>query len=298
MTAHAAGRVRAALARSSAGSSAPAPGAPAGGDDFLAGASGTVTSRRASLRDLELDARLIASGRARRLARDAAAWPPRRSVLALAVERTDRRGLLAPALAELARTRHTLETAVTPAGDRGKFENLDALLAEHPVADRDWLLVLDDDVALPRGFLDRFLFLAESFELRLAQPAHRRRSHAAWEITRRRRGSVVRETRFVEIGPVFALHRDTFSALLPFPPLRMGWGLDSHWAAVAREHGWRQGVVDALPVRHGLAEVGSGYSPAEAAAEARAFLADRPYLPARETQRTLASHRDWRRPLG
>ena len=37
---------------------------------------------------------------------------------------------------------------------------------------------------------------------------------------------------------------------MPFPPLRMGWGLDSHWAALARENGWRLGVVDATPIRH------------------------------------------------
>ena len=97
----------------------------------------------------------------------------------------------------------------------------------------DWLLVIDDDVALPRGFLDAFVFLAERFQLRLAQPAHRAHSHAAWQITRRRPQAVVRETRFVEIGPVVAFHHVTFEALLPFPPLRFGWGLDQHWSALA-----------------------------------------------------------------
>ena len=71
-------------------------------------------------------------------------------------------------------------------------------------SDYDWLLVVDDDVVLPRGFLDEFVFLAERFDLSLAQPAHRHRSHAAWEVTRRRPFSVVRETGFVEIGPVTA----------------------------------------------------------------------------------------------
>ena len=40
--------------------------------------------------------------------------------------------------------------------------------------------MIDDDVELPRGFLDRFLFLCERFSLTLAQPAHRLHSHAAW----------------------------------------------------------------------------------------------------------------------
>src|SRR5205823_400889 len=77
-----------------------------------------------------------------------------------------------------------------------------------------------------------------------------RRPPAAWGVTRRRPDSVVRETSFVEIGPVSAFHRETFGALLPFPDLRMGWGLDLHWAAVARERGWRMGVVDAVVIAH------------------------------------------------
>jgi hypothetical protein len=133
--------------------------------------------------------------------------------------------------------------------------------------------------------------LAERYELRLAQPAHRLRSHAAWRVTRRRARSVVRETAFVEIGPVTALHREAFGELLPFPPLRMGWGLDAHWSALARMHGWRVGVVDVLPIAHRAAPAASVYSREEAVAEARAFLAERPYLPASELQRTLAVHR-------
>ena len=47
--------------------------------------------------------------------------------------------------------------------------------------------------------------------------------------------------------------------LLPFPELRFGWGLDLHWAALAGRHGWRLGIVDALPVRHESALVGATY---------------------------------------
>src|SRR5205807_9961343 len=128
-------------------------------------------------------------------------------------------------------------------------------LREHPVEGCDWLMLLDDDVALPAGFLDAFVFLAERFALKLAQPAHRRRSHAAWAVTRRRPGSVVRETAFVEIGPVVAFHNVTFGVLLPFPELRSGWGLDLHWSAIAKHRGWRTGIVDATPVRHGLRRI-------------------------------------------
>jgi hypothetical protein len=152
-------------------------------------------------------------------------------------------------------------------------------------------VVIDDDVELPRGFLDRMLFLCERFALDLAQPAHRHNSHAAWQITRRRAGSVVRETPFVEIGPVTAFARSTFSTLLPFPALRMGWGLDLHWAALARERGWRCGVLDALAIGHRAAPAAGAYSREAAVTEARAFLAEHEYVSAREAQRTLTTHR-------
>ena len=159
-----------------------------------------------------------------RLRRAAARWP-RRRVLALGVEREGVPNLLAAARAELERCRHEVAFASTFAGDRGKFENLNALLAE-PAAGHDWLLVVDDDVELPRGFLDAFVFLAERFGLRLAQPAHRWRSTPPLAITRRRAGSVARETAFVEIGPVTAFHADTFCdpAAVPAAAGRLGAG--------------------------------------------------------------------------
>jgi hypothetical protein len=43
-----------------------------------------------------------------------------------------------------------------------------------------------------------------------------------------------------------------------------------------------------------LRRIASSYSREQAIAEARQFLAARPYTPAREAQRTLAVHRSWR----
>ena len=148
-------------------------------------------------------------------------------------------------------------------------------------------------MSLPRGFLDAFVFLIERFQLRLAQPAHRARSHAAWQVTRRRPGSVLRQTAYVEIGPVVAFHPDTYDVLLPFPELRSGWGLDAHWAAVAAEHRWRLGIVDATPIRHGSRRIAAHYDRDAAVEEARLFLAGRPYVRAADAQRTLVTHRSW-----
>lgn len=184
-----------------------------------------------------------------------------------------------PALAE-----HTVATQMPG----GKFENLNALWPGDPP---DWTLVVDDDVALPDRFLDRFIGLCERFGLAMAQPAQSRSSHAAWTVTRRQPGVLLRESRFVEIGPVTAFRRDAAAEFIPFPPLRFGWGLDAHWAAVAEERGWRLGIADALAVRHDEGAVAATYSGDEAIEEARSFLADRPYLPAARLQETVAVHR-------
>jgi hypothetical protein len=268
-----------------------------GPEDFLSGTSGQVFGIRATSRAIVADALCDAVRFARLqpwgLRRAARAWP-RRSVLALGIERTDMPNLLASTRHELLRSHHEVRFASTAAADRGKFENLNLLLEANPAAGHDWLVVVDDDVELPAGFLDAFIFLAERFGLRLAQPAHRRRSHAAFEVTRRRANSVARETAFVEIGPVFAFQAVTFDVLLPFPPLRIGWGLDAHWSAVAQQHRWPIGVIDGTPIRHGLRRIAASYDRHVAAAEAREFLAERPYTPAHEAQRTLAAHRSWR----
>ncbi|MGH2916724.1 MAG: glycosyltransferase [Solirubrobacteraceae bacterium] len=285
MAAHTAGRLREALA-------APRPDSVADGD-FASGEHGTVVGIRATARALAADAladtAAIATAQAPRLQR-AARRMQRRSVLALSIESTGP-NLLRAARSELLGSRHAVTFDSAPAGELGKFQNLNALLARHRPAEHDWLLVIDDDVVLPRGFLDRFLFLAERFELALAQPAHRGRSHAAWEVTRRRPASLVRETCWVEIGPVVAFARATFDVLLPFPELRMGWGLDAHWGAIARERGWRLGVVDATAIAHGIRRIASGYTHADALAESRLFLRDRPHVTPAEAQRTLVTHR-------
>jgi GT2 family glycosyltransferase len=281
LTAHSLGRLRAALA----------PPAGAGtAEDFLSGTSGTVGGKRGALlhaRDAWLDVR--EAPRRTRLRRAARREPPRRRVLAIGIERPG--SLMGAARSELARSRHAVDVVTAAQGERGKFENLNALLAAHPPASYDWLLVVDDDVALPRGFLDAFLCAAERTGLKLAQPAHRLHSHAAWPVTRRHAGATARETTFVEIGPVTAFHRESFDVLLPFPEdVPMGWGLDVHWAAVAAEHGWPIGIVDATPIGHTQQPAGSGYVRDAAQAQARAFLQGRPYV-RRDEVRTLAVHR-------
>jgi GT2 family glycosyltransferase len=198
--------------------------------------------------------------------------------------------MLTSALPALESKRHRVRRSLGSTADLrgGKFENLNALIGE---PDADWLVVVDDDVVLPGRFLDRMIGVCEAFDLALAQPAQSLASHAAWPAARRRPRSILRETRFVEIGPVTVFRRDAARELLPFPPLRYGWGLDLAWAATALERGWRLGMVDALAVRHESGAVGGAYSSEAAIAEAREFLSTRPYLSSAAAQETLVTHR-------
>ena len=238
-----------------------------------------------------------------RLDRLAARQAPRR-ILVLSIYRPGSR--LPAAVSRLRSERHDVRLALGATGPEpdpalaqdtlrsglagGKFENLNLLL-EHAPEGHDWVIVVDDDVDLAPRFLDRFVALCERLGLDLAQPAQTMRSHAAWRVTRRRPASLARRTDYVEIGPVTAFSRRAAAVLLPFPELRFGWGLDNHWGALARERGWKLGVVDALPVRHETQVVASTYTHAEAIAEARAFLTGRPFVPTHEAQRTLATFR-------
>ena len=259
---------------------------------FTSGAHGTVGGKRGRLRhagDLALDAWLAASGTLRRIGRLAERTPPR-DVLVVAVYASDSQ-LIEPALARIRGSRHRvhLATGSTSELGGGKFQNVNALLAGAEPA--DWTVVIDDDVTLPDHFLDGLIALAEALDFELLQPAQTLASHAAWPSARRAPFAVARQTNFVEIGPVTAFSRRAAEALLPFPDLAMGWGLDLHWAAQAERRGWRLGVIDALPVRHETRPVGGAYSSTDAIAEAQRFLADKPYVHADAAGATLRTYR-------
>ena len=282
LAAQTAGRIREALAATGAA----APPDPDADRPYLAGQSGTL-GRRGLLagraRDLAADA--LTAPRRRALRRAAREAPPRRRVHVLGVARPEHVAVTDAIAAELARSRHDVALHLAPGTPGlGKWANLRA--APQPPAGTDWLLIVDDDVALPTGFLDVFLHVAEAHGLALAQPAHAFASHAAWPVTRRRPGLAARRTRFVEIGPVTAIQAGAFPLLLPFPPLAMGWGLDAHWSATAAGAGLRLGVVDATPIRH-LRPVAASYPHAEAIAEADAFLAGREHVTREEAAQVL-----------
>jgi hypothetical protein len=277
----------------------------------LSGESGIVTGRRARL-----------AAWLRDLGDEAAAWarlvPPRLDraargaeglVRVLAIYAADGAESTARAVTELRRSRRPLEIVLgaldeaAPALERdtvltglrggGKFENLNALLARAPAGTASWTIVMDDDVGLPRAFVDRFLFVCERLGFELAQPALTHSSHAAWRVFRRRRWAVARRTQMVEIGPLTAFSAGVAEVLLPFPPLRMGWGLDAHWGALAQERGWRLGVVDATPIRHSSRVTAVAYDRGDAIAELRAFLAERAWIDRKAANSVIETYRLW-----
>ena len=260
--------------------------------DYLSGRSGTLGRRgliAGRLRDLRAS---VPTARTRRRLAKAARQEPARRVLVLSVVRPQHARAVAEAGRELGLSHHdVLVQLVPPAEGAGKWANLNAALLADPPRDLDWLLIIDDDVELPRDFLDVFISLAERHGFRLAQPVHAFASHAAWEVTRRRPGLTARRTRFVEIGPVTAIRAAAFDALLPFPDLQMGWGLDAHWGALAAQRGWKVGVIDALPIRH-TRPVAASYPRDAALAEADRFLAGKPYVTRGQAAEVLEEYRD------
>lgn len=273
-------------------------------DLFLSGEAGTIGGLGRPLRmaaDRLVDAQQWLRRAGGRLDTIATAAPSR-TVLVLSVYAGDGEQL-ARALPRLRSDRHEVTIRCGAMGDAqpalaaetvathmrgGKFANLNELRGD---TEADWTLVVDDDVDLAPRFLDRFIGVCERYGLALAQPAQTLASHAAWRHTRRQRGSELREVAFVEIGPVTAFRRDAAAELMPFPELSYGWGLDSHWAAIAAERGWRLGIVDALPVRHEARQVATGYAREDAIEEAERFLAGRPYVRTGDARRTLVTHR-------
>jgi hypothetical protein len=159
-----------------------------------------------------------------------------------------------------------------------KFILIDRLLAD--VGSFDWLIITDDDIELPPGFLDSFLALAERYDLALCQPARTVDSYVDHGIVMQMPGLAARRTRFVEIGPLTAIRRDAMPLLLPFgPDAGMGWGLDFVWPVAVEAAGLRMGIVDATPIAHRLRPPVTGYSHEEAARAYCICLASHPHLP-------------------
>jgi hypothetical protein len=170
----------------------------------------------------------------------------------------------------------TVRRVVPPAM---KFSLLNQLVTETDMDAFEFVIVCDDDIALPENFLDRYLESVTRYDFVLAQPARTHDSFIDHPFVEQLDGLVARQTRFVEIGPIFSINRRAFPLILPFDEASpMGWGYDFVWPEIIGSAGLRMGIVDAVPIAHALRKSVLYYQHEKASREMEDFLANRPHL--------------------
>ncbi|WP_257222207.1 MULTISPECIES: hypothetical protein [unclassified Acinetobacter] len=142
-----------------------------------------------------------------------------------------------------------------------KFELLTNLLNNIDYQKYDYLIISDDDIHILADFIDLYLLYVEKFALKIAQPARTFYSFHDHKICLAQKNVTCRATNFVEIGPIFSIHRTVYGDILPFPvESPMGYGLDFIWPKIAEKKYFRIGIVDATPVDHSYRPQGKTYS--------------------------------------
>jgi hypothetical protein len=217
---------------------------------------------------------------------------PQLSILVVGVQSPRRPQSLSRIFHDMSSQRHRMTFDQKGVEGRGKLENINLLLDRHELRDFDWVWVVDDDVMVPGNFTDLFTAFAEAARLKIAGPAHRANSFASYPMTRRRHDSLVRQTSFVEVGPITAFRRETFDDLFPLPNLKFGWGLDLTWPKLAKDRGWRIGIVDATPIQH-TSPVAQDYDSSAAVEEAIAYLSTDRFISREECWQTLHKWNSW-----
>lgn len=162
-----------------------------------------------------------------------------------------------------------------------KFTLINQLLSGVELGAYDYIAVCDDDIVLPADFADRYLRIVGKRRFDLSQPARTHESYTDHYFVNQLLGIESRQTRFVEIGPMFVLSRNACAALLPLDEASpMGWGCDFVWPVLCEKHHLTQGIVDAVPITHNLRKPVAFYSYDEAHRTQHAFLSTRKHLPA------------------
>jgi len=241
--------------------------------DFYRSTSGAFHGQwraKGRLKDALFDAKLALEWkRLRRVVRTV----PVRRVLISGVAIPERTEQLHSVFDRMSNSQHHVTTKAVPClQGKGKFQNLNAGLRDLDLDHFDWMVLVDDDVEFPDGFLDKFLYLSEVANLHICMPAHRFRSYQTFRLTARHWGGMVRITQYVESGPITAFSRTMFPHIFPFPELKWAWGTNIGWGESARRMGYCIGIVDGTPIQH-LRPVGGSYDVRLATEEAEAFLA-------------------------
>jgi len=172
-----------------------------------------------------------------------------------------------------------------------KFLLLNRLLGDIDLSCFRFVIVCDDDICLPREFVDNYLDLVIRYRFSLAQPSRTHDSYIDWPFVEQLDGITARWTRYVEIGPVFSVSQEAFPMLFPFDEASpMGWGYDFVWPRLMEKHGLRMGIVDAVPVAHNLRKPVGLYDHAKADRTMQNYLLNRSHLPKEESFTIVESY--------
>jgi hypothetical protein len=172
-----------------------------------------------------------------------------------------------------------------------KFVLLNKIFEREALDDYDYVIVCDDDIALPQGFLADYLGLVTKYDLALAQPARTHSSYIDHRIVEQFDGLLARRTRFVEIGPLFSVRKDIYSVMFPFDESSyMGWGYDFVWPCLIEKKGLHMGIVDATPVEHSMRAPVNNYNYDDADRSQSAYMSKHPHLSKHEAFRILESY--------
>ncbi len=173
--------------------------------------------------------------------------------------------------------RHTHETVLEPTP---KMVLLNRLLESVDLDGYEYLIIVDDDILLPEGFLDSFLGYQSTLGYRICQPARTMTSYIDIPLVQQHPGVLARRTRFVEQGPVISFHRSTYGFVVPFDLTSgMGWGLEYVWAYEAEKRSLPIGIIDTTPVEHSLRPPVEFYSRNAAEGGRERLLNSRPHIP-------------------
>lgn len=164
-----------------------------------------------------------------------------------------------------------------------KFTLINRMISQADIAEHDYIMVCDDDVRLPADFTDRFIGWQQHCDFALAQPARTWNSFVDHSFVRRSLLCKARETRFVEIGPIFCMSRAMAELIVPFDKTSvMGWGYDLVWPVIAKQHGLKLGIVDDAAVDHSIRARGALYETRGEMECMAAMLSQREHLSARD----------------
>lgn len=156
-----------------------------------------------------------------------------------------------------------------------KFKLLNKILEDINIEQYDYIIFSDDDIAIHDNFIDIYVDIIEYNSLRLAQPARASHSYNVHPIVLQDKTCIARETNFVEIGPIFSLHKSIYLNLIPFPSdAEMGFGLDFIWPVIAKENNFKIGVIDIVPVDHSYRAQSKTYSSHTNLQKMNVFLAN------------------------